>query len=360
MQKRSAILMLILLSANTAFAESVVLKSGMIVQGEVIEKTQEYIKVDTGSNVLKIPFKRMDEEFAAAYQALPEKIAEPQEVFLYKGQKISKEEVELEAILKAVLARYKEMTSFQCNGSGITSTSSGEALVNGQKYITVKFQRPHYYLTIDKTTLPKRKKKFGEETRAAWSNGEGHFYYKSSALKYFQLPTDTMARMGVAYINILYNFFTGCEGECPFLKTFSYFGNASFGGENCYLFKQDVSSGSYMIWVSQVSNLIVKIDYEFEGQPDEFFARGMNIEEINSIFPPLEMELTAENQKTARQVIKDLHAIRWGQKTKSYVEVTLENIITNEELKPGNFQYPYPQDTAFESGEDFKERFKKK
>ena len=360
MQKRSVVLMIILLSAHTAYAESVVLKSGMIVQGEVIEKTEEYIKVDTGSNVLKIPFKRMDEEFAAAYLALPEKIADPKEVILYKGQKISKEEVPTEDILKAVLARYKEMTSFQCNGGGILSTQAGDALISGQKYITVKFQRPHYYLIIDKTSLPKRKKRFGEEIRAAWYDGEGHYYYKSTANKYFQLPTETMARMGVAYMNILYNFFTGCDGECPFLKTFSYFGSASFGGEKCYLFKQDVDSGSYIIWVSQSSQLIVKIDYEFNGQPDEFFARGMDIEEINSIFPPLEMELTAENQKAARRVIKDLHAIRWGKETKSYVEVTLENMIINQELKPENFQYPYPPDTVFESQEDFKERFKKK
>jgi hypothetical protein len=350
------IVVFLLLSANTVFAESVVLKSGMVIQGEVVEKTDEHIKINTGSSVLKIPFKRMDEKFAAAYRALPEKTVEIQEVLLYKGQKISREDVQGEEVLKAILAKYKEMSSFQCNGGGITNTNYGSSLSSGYKYITIKFQRPGFYLIVEKTSAPKSV----EEIRAAWHSGEGHFYYKNKAKKYFQLPNAILARMGVGYINILYDFFIGCTDECALLKTFSYFGNATFGGEHCYLFKQDVNSGSYMIWISKSNHLILKIDYEFSGHSDEFFARGIDIEAINSIFPVLKMELSAENQKIARQAIKDIHAIRWGLEAKTYVEVTFENIKINEELKPKDFQYPYPEDTAFESEEDFKKRFEKK
>lgn len=356
MPKPLTIFIFLLLSANTAFAESVVLKSGMIVQGDVVEKAEEYIKIDTGSSVLKIPFKRMDEEFAAAYRKLSDKIATPKEVLLYKGREISREDILAEPILKAVLARYKEMTSFQCNGGGISNTDYGSAVLSGHKYITIKFQRPNYYLILDKTSLART----GEETRVAWHDGKAHYYYKSTAKKYFQLPTDTFARMGIGYVNILYNFFIGCEGDCEFIKTFSYFGNANFNGEDCYLFKQDVNSGSYMIWISQSSNLILRIDYDFDGHADEFFARSIDIDAINSIFPVLGMELTGENQKTARQVIKDIHAIRWGLKTKTYAEVNLDNMEINKEFKPEDFEYSYPADTAFESGEDFKKRFEKK
>ena len=356
MRNISAILLSLLLSTSTAFADSVVLKSGMIIQGDVFEKTEDYIKINTGSSVLKIPFKRMDEEFASAYRALPDKIVTPKEVFLYKGRKISKENVEAEPILKAVLARYKEMSSFQCNGVGISNTDNGASVTTGQKYITIKFQRPDLYLITDKTSDTY----FGFETRAAWHDGKSRYYYNSKTKKYFELPTDSLARMGIGYMNILFDFFAGCETDCEFIKDFSYFGNAHFNGELFYLFKKDVSSGSYMIWVSQSSNLIMRIDYDFEGHPDEFFARGIDTEAINNIFPVLGMEVTAEKQKNIRTAIKDIHAIKWGLKTKTYAEVIFDNINVDVKFKPENFKYFYPEDTTFESEEDFKKRMEKK
>ena len=355
MKKQPGILLvvvLLLLSPHIVCAESVVLKSGMIIQGDIVEKTGDYIKINTGSSVLKIPFKRMDEEFAAAYQALPDKVVEPKEVFLYKGRKISKENVEAGPILKAALARYKEMTSLRCNGVGISNTDYGGGVSTGQKYVTLQFQRPDLYLITDKTS----DSYFGVETRAAWNDGKARYYYKSKTKKYFELPTDTLARMGISYINILYDFFTGCEDECAFIKNFSYFGNASFNGEDFYLFKEDVNTGSYMIWVSKSSNLIMRIDYDFEAHPDEFFARGMDIDTINSIFPVLGIEVTAENQKNVRKAIKDIHAIKWGLKTKTYSEVIFDNIEVDKKFKPEDFEYSYPEGTTLETIDDFKKR----
>ena len=87
-------LLLTALGAGPLGAESVLFKSGRILEGEVIEKTDRHIKVDTGDGVFKVPFNMMDEEFAAYFKDFPEmtlKAAPPPVV--YKGKTISKDEI---------------------------------------------------------------------------------------------------------------------------------------------------------------------------------------------------------------------------------------------------------------------------
>ena len=58
-------------ASSLASAETVTLKSGKVVEGEIVEKTKEYLKVDTGSRVVKIPFKMIDPSEVEALRKLP-------------------------------------------------------------------------------------------------------------------------------------------------------------------------------------------------------------------------------------------------------------------------------------------------
>lgn len=55
------LILVFLLIPTIVFAETIVLKSGRVVEGELIEKTDEYVKVDTGEKVLKIRLNLMDD-----------------------------------------------------------------------------------------------------------------------------------------------------------------------------------------------------------------------------------------------------------------------------------------------------------
>ncbi len=422
MRKISLIVIFLLLwGTNLSYAESVVLKSGMFVTGELIEKTDEYVKIDTGKSVLKIPFSRMDEDSEIAYRALPDKKAEPKELLLYKGRAYTKEQVDEESILKKALLRYQDMSSFQCNGAGISSTDHRTEITTGQRYISVKFQRPNYYLIVDKIT----DSFFGKDTRVAWSNGEGIYYYRGKKDKQYQFPTDSMALMGIGYIKVLYQFFQGCgnlktqagqpapaagvaaktkgtaspgetgktseekaeaktgapqetkpleetkndtppaqtaAGEkkpsapgptCELIKEFKYFGSMALLGEPCYLFKQELPTGSYLIWISKERSLILRMDFEFKGRPDEFFARSIGLNDINDVFKALQMDVTLENQKTIRKAIKEIHRIKWGFPHTTYAEITFDNIEFNKDLQPKKFKYYIPEETVCESLKDF-------
>ncbi len=54
------LLISILVFTNPAAAETITLKSGRVLKGQLIERTSEYIKFDTGSGVLNIRYRMMD------------------------------------------------------------------------------------------------------------------------------------------------------------------------------------------------------------------------------------------------------------------------------------------------------------
>jgi len=54
-------IILLLLTANQSSADIVRLKSGKVIEGKILEKTMDYIKIDTGEKVVKISFRHLDE-----------------------------------------------------------------------------------------------------------------------------------------------------------------------------------------------------------------------------------------------------------------------------------------------------------
>lgn len=53
-------------------AETITLKSGKVIEGEIVEKTDEYVKIDTGDQYMKIKFRMMDEGSVARLKLTPE------------------------------------------------------------------------------------------------------------------------------------------------------------------------------------------------------------------------------------------------------------------------------------------------
>jgi hypothetical protein len=69
----AAIFVFFLWSAFPVSAETITLKSGKVVSGEIIEKTSLGVKVQEGQRVLRIPFNLMEETSAGEFQALADK-----------------------------------------------------------------------------------------------------------------------------------------------------------------------------------------------------------------------------------------------------------------------------------------------
>lgn len=65
--------------AVPASAETVTLKSGRTIEGEIIEKTDDYVTVDTGKQSMKIRFRLMDQRSALAFKDYDHKQASVKE-----------------------------------------------------------------------------------------------------------------------------------------------------------------------------------------------------------------------------------------------------------------------------------------
>ncbi len=74
MKKYFSLLTFLLCLVPGLDAETVQLKSGRHLEGEIIEKTPEHIQINSGQKVYKIPFKDMVQESALELQNLPEKV----------------------------------------------------------------------------------------------------------------------------------------------------------------------------------------------------------------------------------------------------------------------------------------------
>ena len=76
--KKILILFCILFLTEVSFSEDVPnvevkLKSGRVIEGIIVEKTDEYVKVDTGKNVMKIRFSMMDKAAAEIFKKVSDK-----------------------------------------------------------------------------------------------------------------------------------------------------------------------------------------------------------------------------------------------------------------------------------------------
>lgn len=66
------VMMLCLGRPAVASAETLMLKSGKAVEGDVVEKTEDHVTVDTGEKLVEIPFDMMHAETVEAFQDFPE------------------------------------------------------------------------------------------------------------------------------------------------------------------------------------------------------------------------------------------------------------------------------------------------
>jgi len=367
-------------------ADTILLKNGKILEGPIIEKTKRHIKMQTKNGVIKVPFTMMEEATAEEVKKIPEKIMIKDEPpLLYKGKKITKEDIDVEKILQPVFAKFKDMSSFQCNGTGVFNSIRDNVMDTTQTYITMKFQRPNYFLIVLDNTLSKGQK----EILAAWNNGATPLSYSSTAKTYNYASNDTMALMDIGYLKIVHQLFSGCEAECPLLQDLTYLGNTDLNGEVCYLLSRTMPIGYYVLWVSKKRNVVIRLDYTLSGYPDEFYRQPTTDAELETILKAMEMEPTEENLKKARQVILNIQpppeeeekdeddgAKKKEKKKKKkapppppppprgpkyqtsiYAELTLDNFEFDWEIDPGEFRFGIPEGTTLVSEEDFKKQF---
>ena len=362
-------------------ADTILLKNGRNLEGLIVEKTKRHIKLETKDGIIKVPLTMMDDLTADQVKKIPEKTMKKTEApVLYKGKKVTKEETDVEKILQPVFAKFKDVSSFQCNGTGVSNSIQNKIMQTTQAYVTLSFQRPNYFLIVLEQTIGKDQ----EKTLASWNNGATLLSYNSETKTYNYAPNDTMALMDIGFIKVLYQIFSGCESECPLLNDLAYLGNTDLNGEVCYLLSRTMPIGYYVLWVSKERNLIIRIDYTLTGYPDEFYRQPTTDAELETILQAMDMEPTEKNVKKARKIILNIYPpldeedeeeetdpkkkkkkappppppLRGPQyETSIYAELTLDNFEFDRELDPGVFRFGIPEGATFKSEDDFKKQF---
>lgn len=66
-----------LFTGPIVFADTVQLKSGKVIEGEIVEKTETYIKVDTGESLLKIQLNHLDQQTVAEIKGESKRLEPP-------------------------------------------------------------------------------------------------------------------------------------------------------------------------------------------------------------------------------------------------------------------------------------------
>ncbi len=70
--RNSLIILFLIVSCNLAYAETLKLKSGLSLQGEIVELTDDHVTIDKGKNNLyRLNFDQLDEESLAVLKTLP-------------------------------------------------------------------------------------------------------------------------------------------------------------------------------------------------------------------------------------------------------------------------------------------------
>lgn len=145
--RRISFLLIALLLTTSAFAETIKLKSGKVIEGKITEKTDEYVKINAEGQVLKIKFRFMDKETAARlkdYQITEEYIVEDGGEIVPKEAKLNSVDCGIhKEVIKFMpkLQDFESNPTLECLGRNILNgCNAAHGIINEYFVGTVKYE----------------------------------------------------------------------------------------------------------------------------------------------------------------------------------------------------------------------------
>ena len=135
-------LIIVMMTPVLVAAETIILESGKTIEGEVIEKTDAYVRMDDGQQVWKVRFNMMTPESAAPLKTLPEKTPSQKESSESTGVVTGRMEMISEDPLTYI-------TTFYDGHKEIASRTERLSLRNFQQTLNTTAQNPgHNYANV--------------------------------------------------------------------------------------------------------------------------------------------------------------------------------------------------------------------
>lgn len=156
MKKIMFIILIVVIFIVPVLAETVTLKSGRVIEGEIIEKTDEYVKIDTGKQEMKIKFRMMDQGSASRFKDMA--IKKEREQFFNNND----ESLE-EYIIKVLSQGVDERGDF--NPEKLISDLEKESVFANEEMVNSKIKtigRAIEYYYADKNIYPENLNKLKE------------------------------------------------------------------------------------------------------------------------------------------------------------------------------------------------------
>ncbi len=330
------------LMAVPVFGETIKLKSGKIVEGKIVERNEQFIKVDSGIGVnLTYYWDQINQD--AGKKPLSQN-AVPSLSSLPEDPKV---------IFEKTLAAYKAMETYQSSGTitaHIQLKGGNESVI--KKEFTIVLKKPNLY----RITWKQNTASFMNSTGAVWSDGSHPFLYMGPPVNsYSKATNDEMAIAAATGISggsahtipsLFFDFFKQKNDIFSSLRDVQLMGSELVDNEECYVIRgHSRFPKEETYWISKSKYLIKKHSQSLdtpEGEsPFPEFSDEQMIESIKAMGQegnPEQIRQMKDTLKMAREKMKDF-------KMKGN-SVEIHSQITSPELSQKDFIFAVPEGTV--------------
>lgn len=311
---------LILYALSILYADTIELKSGKIVEGKIVERTDKYIKVDIGIGMPITYFLDEIEGIDGGQIKISEALVD---------KNVSPDEADPQKILKQVLENYLTMKNYS---SKVKITHIGSVMdmeVVGESHGLIQLSKPNYY-KIKLSESQKTGDSIREVTTAIWNAGSGPHHYHGELNAYSKVKDDIFAlriattvasfnKIGI--VRMFFDFMQDHNALSKYLseiKNLKMLGEEIIDNEACYIIEGDIGGMLVKYWISKERNLIMK----------QYRQGGI---------------LAVGNQPMSREMKQMIDSIRSSGNDNPKVTCEYSNIQTDIEKKVSEFSFAAPK-----------------
>lgn len=320
------ILMFMAACCSTAvFAETVILKSGKIVDGKITEQTDKYIKVDFEGMSLTY----YSDEIESIDGKKPGQAPSP----------VIKENSPLKAedIIKNIISSYKGMKTYASEGEIEDSFNVMGTFQKQTKVVSIKLKKPALY----KIEWQAKGSTGFADNGVVWDAGEGAYleqtgqYQKYTSDK-LALSAATGVSSGAAFVIPMLFLDTGLN---PFekIEEVKLNGTEMIDGKDCYVISgQTPISTEDKFWVTKDKFLIVQRTYKLDKKPEIPAFTGAQLDEA---IKASGLDVNDENREKMKQLmemskeaLKSSKLLEGATHQENYTNIVTDQDIALQEL----------------------------
>lgn len=263
------------------------------------------------------------------------------------------EETSPNEILSKVEDAYRALKTYKAEGTIVSDIDTGQMKIKTETSFSILLKKPNLYLiswTQKNMPMPGM-----VQSGAVWSEGIQPYLYMSVMNAYSKISSDETALASATGISggaafTIPSLFLPVFKDPP--APFSRLRNPriertdKIAEEDCYVISgPSTISKEETFWVSKTTHLLQKYCRSFEPPEGGRPMPEMTDEQLEETLKGMGKEVTEENKKSMREMMKNSQAMLKTTKLKgSSTELHVK--ISSPELKQSDFKFTLPEDTA--------------